>query len=105
MSKRDRHIIIPNQDGQDLPIGFIGWRLPITFLAGLAVLAAAFYDGGSSASLGSPLMHWTMGSTMVAAFFVLTDPVTHPNQPRAQILFALIVAVTTRSVRERVGAR
>ena len=77
----------------------IGWRLPITFLAGLAVLAAAFYDGGSSASLGSPQMHWTMGSTMVAAFFVLTDPVTHPNHPRAQILFALIVAVTTFVIR------
>ncbi len=79
--------------------GIIGWRLPVTFLLALGGLALAFHDGGSSRSAGSPLMHWSMGSTMLAAFFVLTDPVTHPNPRRAQIYFALIAAATTFTIR------
>lgn len=79
--------------------GIINWRLPVAFLLALGALALAFHDGGSSRSAGSPFMHWTMGGTMLAAFFVLTDPVTHPNPLRAQICFALIVAATTFAIR------
>ncbi len=77
----------------------IRWRIPVFFLATLGALSAMFYDGGSSSSVGSPFAHWTMGATMVAAFFVLTDPVSHPTSARPQILFAVIVGAITFAIR------
>lgn len=69
----------------------VQWRMPIAVLTGLGVCAALGYDAGSSASLGSPLMHWFSGGTMLAAFFIATDPVTHPSNVRDQWVFGLFV--------------
>ena len=69
----------------------IGWRLPMATLIGLSLPAVLAYDGGSSASFGSPLMHCFSGGTMLAAFFIVTDPVTSPSSVRGQWLFGLIV--------------
>ena len=69
----------------------IGWRLPLATLLGLSIPAVLAYDGGSSASLGSPLIHCFSGGTMLAAFFIVTDPVTSPSSARGQWLFGLIV--------------
>ena len=67
------------------------WRIPVTVLLTVGLLAAICHDGGSSASLGSPWFHWTTGGTVAAAFFVATDPVTHPARPQHQVLFAMLV--------------
>ncbi len=67
----------------------IRWQAPVTMLLTLTVLAVLFYDDGSSASLGSPLFHLLSGSTMIAAFFILTDPVTSPASLRGQLLFGI----------------
>lgn len=71
----------------------IHWRIPLTLLLTVGALAAVFHDQGSSASLGSPWFHWTTGGTVAAAFFVATDPVTHPARPSHQILFAMLIGV------------
>ena len=71
--------------------GVMHWRIPVTVLLTVGALALIFHDGGSSASLGSPWFHWTTGGTMAAAFFVATDPVTHPARPQHQILFAMLI--------------
>jgi electron transport complex protein RnfD len=52
------------------------WHAPVAMLATLGLMAALFYDGGSSASGGSPLFHLLSGATMFGAFFIVTDPVT-----------------------------
>ena len=75
------------------------WRVPATILATIAVLAAAFWDGGSSTSSGSPLFHWFTGSTMLTVFFFATDPVTHPVSPRGQIVFGIVVGTATFLIR------
>lgn len=67
------------------------WRIPLTVLLTVAALASLFHDQGSSASLGSAWFHWTTGGTVAAAFFVATDPVTHPARPSHQVLFAILV--------------
>jgi electron transport complex protein RnfD len=67
------------------------WRIPLTVLVTVGVLAGILHDGGSSASLGSPWFHWTTGGTVAAAFFVATDPVTHPARPQHQVLFAILI--------------
>ena len=40
------------------------WHAPVAMLASLSLFAALFYDGGSSASGGSPLFHLLSGATM-----------------------------------------
>lgn len=77
----------------------IPWQTPVAFTATLAVLSIAFYDGGSSASLGSPLFHLFSGATMLAAFFILTDPVTCPSSHRGLLAFGVGVGLITFIIR------
>jgi len=67
------------------------WRIPLGMLGTLTVLAALCYDGGSSASLGSPAFHLFSGATMIGAFFIATDPVTAPADRRGRWLFGALV--------------
>jgi len=80
-------------------LNIVNWRVPAVFLAILASLAAVFFDSGSSASLGSPLFHLFSGATMLAAFFIITDPVSRPSFPRGILLFAACVALITFIIR------
>ena len=75
------------------------WRMPVAVLAGLGACAALGYDNGSSASLGSPLFHWFSGGTMLAAFFIATDPVTAPSSVRAQWVFGLAIGALIYAIR------
>lgn len=77
----------------------INWKVPAAFLAMLALLAAVFFDSGSSASLGSPMFHLFSGATMLAAFFIITDPVSCPTFPRGILVFAAGVALITFIIR------
>ena len=69
----------------------VHWRIPVTVLLTVGLLATIFHDQGSSTSLGSAWFHWTAGGTVAAAFFVATDPVTHPARPSHQVAFAVLV--------------
>ena len=80
-------------------LGLLAWRVVLSFLMVLGVLAILFYDGGSSKSAGSPLFHFLSAGTMLAAFFVVTDPVTHPGHPMGQWLFGATVAGITFAIR------
>jgi len=71
----------------------IAWRIPITLLMAVGVCAILANDQGSSQSHGSLLFHWTAGGLVAAAFFVATDPITHPTRASHQFLFAAIVGV------------
>ena len=75
------------------------WRVVLSLLTTLAVLAAIGYDAGSSTSAGSPLFHLFTGATMLGAFFFATDPVSHPIAPRGQIIFGITVGAMTFAVR------
>ena len=75
------------------------WRMPVAVLGGLGACAALGYDNGSSASLGSPPFHWFSGGTMLAAFFVATDPVTAPSSPRAQWVYGLAIGALIFCIR------
>ena len=77
----------------------VHWRIPTAVLAGVGLPAAVFYDGGSSASLGSPWFHWFAGATMLAAFFIATDPVTAPRAPSGQWIFGLGVGALVFAIR------
>lgn len=77
----------------------IAWRVVAGFLITLCVLALAFNDGGSSAGAGGPLLHLLSGGTLLAAFFVITDPVTHPGARPGQWLFGALTAAIAFVIR------
>lgn len=75
------------------------WHAPVGMLATLALLAAVFYDGGSSNSAGSPLLHLLSGGTMLGAFFIITDPVTSTTSNKGRLIFGIGVGVLVFCIR------
>lgn len=77
------------------------WHAPLAMLASLSLLAALFYDGGSSASGGSPLFHLLSGATMFGAFFIVTDPVTSAVSLRGRLIYGALIGVLVYVIRVR----
>ena len=67
------------------------WHAPVSMLVTLAVMSLLFYDGGSSASPGSPLFHLFSGATMFGAFFIVTDPVTSAVSNRGRMVYGALI--------------
>ncbi len=82
-----------------LMLKLAAWRPFLGMLGTLAALGLLGYDNGSSRSLGSPFYHWFSGGTLLAACFVVTDPVTHPTNRRGQWLFGILVGAVTFLIR------
>ncbi len=77
----------------------IQYHAPASLLLTLTVLSIFFYDSGSSESYGSPLLHLFSSSTMFAAFFIVTDPVSSPSGKGGQIVFGVGVGIITFIIR------
>jgi electron transport complex protein RnfD len=75
------------------------WHAPVSMLASLALLSAIFYDGGSSASAGSPLFHLLGGATMFGAFFIVTDPVTSAVSNRGRLVYGAAIGALVFIIR------
>ncbi len=75
------------------------WHAPLSMLAALALMAVLFYDGGSSASGGSPLFHLFSGATMFGAFFIVTDPVTSAVSVKGRIIYGALIGVMIYLIR------
>ncbi|MCK9468816.1 MAG: electron transport complex subunit RsxD [Porticoccaceae bacterium] len=63
------------------------WHAPVAMLTALVLMSALFYDGGSSTSGGSPLLHLFSGATMLGAFFIVTDPVTSAASNLGRLIY------------------
>ena len=63
------------------------WHAPVAMLSALFILSAIFYDGGSSASHGSPMFQLMSGATMLGAFFIVTDPVSSAVSTRGRLIY------------------
>jgi|TARA_B110000285_G_scaffold98336_1_gene112177 electron transport complex protein RnfD len=77
----------------------IPWQIPTSFLATLGLLSLVFYDGGSSASLGSPAFTLFAGASMFTAFFIATDPVTCPGHRIGLLVFGAGVGLIVFIIR------
>ena len=78
----------------------ISWHAPAGLLGGLLLFSLLAWNGSGSDSNGSPLLHLFSGSTMLAAFFIATEPVSGPRVNLAKLLFgfgagALIYLIRT----------
>ncbi|MFJ4112250.1 RnfABCDGE type electron transport complex subunit D [Pseudomonas sp. NPDC089758] len=65
------------------------WHAPVGLLAGLSLFSLLAWNGSGSDSNGSPLLHLLSGSTMLAAFFIATEPVSGPKTELARLLFGI----------------
>jgi len=76
----------------------IRWQYPVGFLAGLGIMASIFHqiDPNSYAPLS---VHLLSGGTMLAAFFIITDPITAPTTPRGRLFFAFSIGVLVYIIR------
>ena len=76
----------------------ITWHMPAAFLATLFLISGAFglYDPDRFAGPGFQLF---TGGAMLAAFFIVTDPVSGATTPKGKLIFAAGVAVLTWIIR------
>lgn len=78
--------------------GLIPWQIPVGYLGGLGLTAAAFWLGGYQGA-ASPWFHMATGGAMLGAFFILTDPVSGPTTPRGRLIFAALAGLLTYLIR------
>lgn len=78
--------------------GIIKWQMPLAFLASLFVISLLFYWYDTNIYLSPVLMLFT-GSTLLAAFFIITDPVTASTTPLGKIIYAAGIAFFTYLIR------
>ncbi len=74
------------------------WRLPTSFLGSLLLLSGTAWILAPE-MYASPLFHLSSGGVMLAAFFIVTDPVTSPCTRRGQLLFGVGCGALTFVIR------
>lgn len=75
----------------------ITWHIPLSFLAGLAVMSLAF---GSNPDQYAPLsMHLLAGGTMLGAFFIATDPVSAATSHQGKLIYGAGIGVLIYLIR------
>ncbi|WP_297361929.1 RnfABCDGE type electron transport complex subunit D [Thauera sp.] len=81
-----------------LALRIITWHMPVAFIATLAAISGAFWLA-NPAAFASPLFHLASGGAMLAAFFIVTDPVSGATTPRGKLLFAAGIALIAWLIR------
>jgi electron transport complex protein RnfD len=76
----------------------ISWHMPTAFLVTLIALASVSSAIDPTAFNG-PLFEIISGGAMLAAFFIVTDPVSGCTTPRGKLIFAAGVALITWIIR------
>ncbi len=74
------------------------WHLPVVFL-GSFVLLTTLYWLSDTTNHTSPLFNLLHGSVIMAAFFIVTDPVTAPMTAKGKILAGVLVATLVFVIR------
>lgn len=76
----------------------ISWHLPTAFLVTLALIATAFW-AFEPTRFADPLFHLASGGALLAAFFIVTDPVSGATTPRGKLIFAAGIALIAYLIR------
>ncbi len=78
--------------------GIIRWHVPVAVLGGLLLPATAFYLLDPS-RYAAPGFHLFSGASMLAAFFIATDPVSAAATPRGRLIYGASIGVLTYALR------
>ena len=76
----------------------ITWHMPAAFIAALSLISGTFWLFDPT-RFASPLFHLASGGAMLAAFFIVTDPVSGATTPRGKLLFAAGIALIAWLIR------
>ncbi|ENO87511.1 RnfABCDGE type electron transport complex subunit D [Thauera linaloolentis] len=76
----------------------ITWHMPAAFIATLALVSGLFWLI-DPARFAPPLFHLASGGAMLAAFFIVTDPVSGATTPRGKLIFAAGTALLAWTIR------
>jgi len=76
----------------------ITWQMPATTIAALFLASLVFY-GFDAGVYASPLFHVFTVSTLLGAFFIVTDPVSTATTQTGRLIFATGVGLLTYGIR------
>jgi electron transport complex protein RnfD len=76
----------------------ITWHMPAAFLATLLIISGGFSVYDASRFAGPSFQVFT-GGAMLAAFFIVTDPVSGCTTPRGKLIFAAGIGLLTWIIR------
>ena len=76
----------------------ITWHMPVAFIVALATISGVFWLVNPD-QFASPLFHLATGGAMLAAFFIITDPVSGATTPLGKLIFAAGVAILAFLIR------
>lgn len=76
----------------------ITWHLPTAFLGSIVAMAGLFWMI-NPAQYANPEFHLFSGASMLAAFFIITDPISGPTTPKGKLYFAAGVGIITYLIR------
>lgn len=77
----------------------ISWQFPVGFLSSLALISFLFNQYDPSVYPPASFMLLT-GGTMLAAFFIITDPVTASTTPKGKLIYACGIGVLVYVIRQ-----
>ncbi len=75
----------------------INWKIPVSFIATVAVLTFVFGKGGLFT--GDALYHILSGGLILGAFFMATDYASSPVTPKGQIIMGIGCGILTSVIR------
>ena len=70
----------------------IFWQIPVSLLLGVVVMSTALFLVDSN-QFASSLFHLVNGATMLAAFFIATDPVTASATNSGRIIYGFLIGI------------
>ncbi|PTQ87868.1 RnfABCDGE type electron transport complex subunit D [Agitococcus lubricus] len=76
----------------------IQYAIPVSMLASLSLMSLLFYCVDSQ-HFASPILHLLSGATMMAAFFIATDPVSAATTPLGRLIYGAGIGLLIYIVR------
>jgi len=76
----------------------ITWHAPIAMLATLGLVSSMFF-GFDPDNYADPFFHLSTGATMLAAFFIITDPVSSATSNRGRVVFGIGIGLLVFIIR------
>ena len=79
--------------------GTLDWRIPLSLLLAVSLFSIGLMLGTDNPAWQNPLFHLLSGGTMLAAFFIATDPVTASTTQRGRWIYAAGIGLLAMIIR------
>ena len=80
----------------------ITWHLPLSLILSIYIFSGFLHLYDQNTYM-SPLFHLLNGATFLAAFFIITDPVSSPTTLKGKIIFGILIGLITVIIRNYGG--